>query len=296
MFNKLTLEDIPVIKPFFMNYSNRTCDCTIGGAMMWRDYFNTHYAINNNTLVFRVNYINNITAFIFPIGEDINSTLDMLDEYCRKENKELIFCSVTDNQLAKIKERYNILNITEERNWFDYIYDSSSIVNLSGRKYSAQRNQINKFIRAYPNYAFYSIDDNNIGRVKEFFNNFSNAHTKNSSTFIEEERKVYEVLDNYGLYGLFGGILEAGSEIVGISIGEIIKDMLYVHIEKANTNYVGVYQMLTNMFAKTFAGENIKYINREEDVGDLGLRKSKMSYHPIELLKKYTVKAEIRTE
>ena len=63
------------------------------------------------------------------------------------------------------------------------------------------------------------------------------------------------------------------------------------YIEKADINYDGVYQVIVQEFAKMFAGD-VKYINREEDCGDEGLRRSKQSYRPVDLLKKYSVKAK----
>lgn len=60
--------------------------------------------------------------------------------------------------------------------------------------------------------------------------------------------------------------------------------MLYVHIEKADTSYQGSYQMVTNLFLKEFAtDDSIKFVNREDDCGDEGLRRSKLSYHPVSL-------------
>ena len=78
--------------------------------------------------------------------------------------------------------------------------------------------------------------------------------------------------------------------IVGVAMGEIVRDTLFTHIEKANVEYPGVYQKLVNCFARTFATGEVKFINREEDVGDPGLRKSKMAYHPLTLLEKFTVR------
>ena len=99
-----------------------------------------------------------------------------------------------------------------------------------------------------------------------------------------------EVLENYELYGLLGGALRVDGRIIGYSIGEIIGDTLFCHIEKADFSYNGAYQMLTNQFLKMYAqSDEVKFVNREEDCGDPGLRKSKLSYNPVELLEKNTV-------
>lgn len=105
----------------------------------------------------------------------------------------------------------------------------------------------------------------------------------------EENKKVIEVLDNYNIYDMVGGYLIADGRIVGFSINEIVDDTLYTHIEKADRHHKGAYQMLVNQAAITFATGKVSFINREEDMGNSGLRKSKKSYHPIELLRKYTI-------
>jgi hypothetical protein len=78
-------------------------------------------------------------------------------------------------------------------------------------------------------------------------------------------------------------------KIVAMSIGEIVNDTLYCHIEKANRDYPGSYQMIVKEYASHTVTEGVKYINREEDVGDEGLRTSKLSYHPVDILNKYCV-------
>ena len=104
-----------------------------------------------------------------------------------------------------------------------------------------------------------------------------------------------EVLENYEIYGMLGGVLKVDDKIVGYSISEIVGDTLFCHIEKADISYGGAYQMLTNQFLQMYASsEDIKFVNREEDCGDEGLRKSKMSYHPIELIEKNTVKINLK--
>ena len=91
---------------------------------------------------------------------------------------------------------------------------------------------------------------------------------------------------NYHELGLKGGILRVDGKIVAVSIGERLNSETFVvHIEKADTSYRGTYTAMCNEFVKHFATD-VKYINREEDLGIEGLRKSKKSYNPVFLLQK----------
>ena len=69
----------------------------------------------------------------------------------------------------------------------------------------------------------------------------------------------------------------------------MLGDTLFIHIEKADREIFGAYQMLVSQFAQAYAGEGVSFLNREDDVGDPGLRTSKLSYHPVALLEKYVV-------
>ena len=85
-----------------------------------------------------------------------------------------------------------------------------------------------------------------------------------------------------------GLCLYVNGKMSGFTAGEIIDDTLYVHIEKASTDIRGAYQILVKEFAKMHKDSAI-FINREEDMGDEGLRKSKLSYNPCTLIPKYTI-------
>ena len=84
--------------------------------------------------------------------------------------------------------------------------------------------------------------------------------------------------------------------VAGFSAGEIVGDTLIIHIEKADIAYEGIYQVLVNEYAKCFVTPDVRYINREEDVGDEGMRRSKESYHPVRLLEKYLVRIPVQPE
>ena len=82
-------------------------------------------------------------------------------------------------------------------------------------------------------------------------------------------------------------------QIGGITLGEVQNDALYVHVDKADKGITGIFPKLTNAYARQFSGK-IRYINREEDMGNPGLRRSKQSYQPIALLRKYFIELELQ--
>ncbi|MFR9194310.1 MAG: phosphatidylglycerol lysyltransferase domain-containing protein, partial [Ruminococcus sp.] len=85
-----------------------------------------------------------------------------------------------------------------------------------------------------------------------------------------------------------GGLLRVDGELAAFSIGEpICSNTFGVHIEKADTRFHGAYPAMAQAFAAHFAMD-YTYLNREEDLGIPGLRKSKLSYYPELLLEKWT--------
>lgn len=291
-FKKLELEDIPKILPFLNSFSSHLSDFTIGGLFMWRDYFNIEYLIKDESLFFKLDLSERKNMFTFPIGGDFRKNIEFLKKYSTLNNLPLIFSIISDKELSILKENYEIVDIKNEREWEDYFYLSEDLIELKGRKFNTQRNHINKFIRTYPEYQLVEINKDNINLAIDFLINFYKEYEKTSSISIEEKNITFELFDNYFKYNMLGGMLKVDDKIIGISVGEIINDTLFIHTEKADRNYLGVYQMLNNEFAKHY-GENTTYINREEDVGDEGLRRAKLMYNPVELLKKYIVEVKI---
>ena len=290
-FQKLTLNDIEKIKPYFIFSNNKICDNTVGGTFMWRDYFSVEYAKSNETLIFKVKvkYCDNITAFTFPLGKDIYGAIKEIEEYCCFSGIPVAFCTITEGDIQFLKTIYNDddIELYQENNWSDYLYRASDLITLAGRKYSGQRNHINFLKKTYENYSFEEITKNNLSEVKEFYQKLVLTIPKSSDVFIEEQKKTFEVLDNYGIYGLFGGLLRIEGSIAAFSIGEVCGDVLFIHIEKADVKYRGAYQVINNEFAKYYSSDEINYINREEDVGDIGLKISKESYHPSDIIDKF---------
>lgn len=290
-FQVLGLEHIDLLRPYFQNNLCRICDCTIGGTFIWRDLFNTEFAIEDGVLYLKVRYLTGDIAFTPPRGEydSDKSVYERIIVYCREQGLTPRLCAVSEARMERVKALYPDVTAITDRAWSDYLYVAEDIRDLAGRRYSGQRNHINKFLKEYPDWRFEPIGSGNVGAVHEFFRHYAEEHHKNSATYDEGNIKTLEVLEHMDTYGLFGGALSVGGQIVGAALGEIVGDTLFVHIEKSKTEFNGSYPMLVNQFAKAFATGEVTRINREEDDGVEGLRTSKLSYHPCELLNKYVI-------
>lgn len=286
---KIGLDDVRILKTYFDSYPARQCDRSAGATVMWRDYFDNKYTVIDGTLI-----LSSDSRFVFPLGRNIENALKEIEKHCKEKNIPMVLCTVNKSELEFLSRIYKDFTADADRDWFDYLYDKNSLLTLSGKKYNTPRNHINKFKKLYSDWSFEPINESNIPDLIEFTKNFTFNSEKDESAKLELELCI-EVLENYATYGMLGGVLKSADRIIGYSIGEIVGDTLFCHIEKADISFHGAYQMLTNQFLQMYAsGDEVKFVNREEDCGDEGLRKSKMSYHPIELIEKNTVTINLK--
>lgn len=297
-FTPLSQDAIDYLRPYFADgamRAGRNCDCTVIGTFMWRDYFKTQYSIFNGSLVLKVQYFGGIDAFTMPLcGGRCRETLMAVAEYAREENMPLAFCAVDEEDFTLLREVFGELDCATERAWSDYVYDARDLSSLAGRKYSGQRNHINKFRKLYPRAAFEEIGAENSAEAAAFIRR-SGARSADFSPLAHEEAvKAVEVAENFELYRPLAGLIRVDGQIAAASYGEVIGDTLFVHIEKADLAYEGVYPVIVQEFSSRYASQYaegcVKNINRGEDDGVEGLRTVKLSYHPSRLIDKYLVR------
>ncbi|MCI7473015.1 MAG: phosphatidylglycerol lysyltransferase domain-containing protein [Clostridiales bacterium] len=286
-FKQLTLNEVPLVQPCFRQMRSRTCDFTVGGMFMWRNYYKMEYAMDGGIFYSRLHDQDGQVYYNLPLGGDMAAGIEELKQLTA--GGPLRFCTVPECDLEEIQAICPGCTVSEQTDFADYLYQASDLARLAGKRYSGQRNQISQFKRGVEGWSFEPLTAGNLGAVEAFFTQTYLSGAGAGDTEREENRRVLEVLQNLDRYGMVGGVLTADGSIVGFSLGEIVNDTLFTHIEKADRSCKGAYQMLVNQFAAAYAGENVTYINREEDMGDPGLRRAKQAYHPIELLKKYVV-------
>ncbi len=196
--------------------------------------------------------------------------------------------------------------VSERRDFFEYLYSPQDLIELKGKKFHSKRNFINGF--SYP-YEFRTYLPSDREALNELLFKWSYLHIDKEVEFNEKEgwhkteiknvilsdpeiQALNCVLDDLDGFNCFADVLVIEEKIVGFALGEIMPNGIgAIYFEKADVEYKGIYPLLDNAFCKKhFSGGVVKYINKQEDMGLEGLRKSKLSYNPVKFAVRYTAK------
>lgn len=274
----------------------RGCEYSFANNLAWRRLNNTLITSYGDFYI-SCSFYDGQPVITFPTGvvcdeqgrEKNIKLFSELKKYVSDMGKPLIVSSVNSDNLVWLKEYYGSkIKIDADRDGFDYIYSAQALAELKGKKYHGKRNHIKRFKEN--NWSFEPLTCEHFDECTAFAAEFyNNNESYDDFSAVVEQYAIHTYFSNFDYLGLKGGLLRLDGHIVGFTIGEKLNsDTFVVHIEKAVGSIQGAYPTLCNEFVKTYASE-YKYINREEDLGIEGLRKSKLSYHPEFLLEKYTV-------
>lgn len=294
-FRPVTHADMPLIWKYLENEPGRTTDFSYGGLLMWVNYFKYEFAIVSDTLFIKGVLENHreVPAFSLPIGKlPLSESVAMIRDYCNRHGIEAELSAVPEYAVADI-EKLGPRKIEELTDWADYLYDAEMLATLKGKKMGKKRNHVNKFDSLYPEWSIEKITRENVREAMKFMDKFDLEG--DSGQMAVDERKLTRELLAYVEKGdgvEQGAILKVRGEVAGFTLGDVKGDTLFVHVEKCTRQYEGSYEKINKEFAAMMMAEHpeIKYINREDDAGDAGLRLAKESYHPLEMLKKYNVR------
>lgn len=278
------------LKKFYEQSKIEFCDISVGVKFLWRDEFKISYAIYNDTLILKETNKELKDAFYYPMGKDEAGALEEIINLTLKKGRDLTICYLDEERVELLKNRFSSAESYFDRDWSDYLYDAKSFKELIGRKYSGQRNHINKFKKLYPDYEYKRIEKADIKGIKKFLTKYNKAKSHGGLMEKAENRHLLEYLKNLDALNSIGAIIKVGGEVVALTAGERIKNTFIVHVEKALVKYSGVYPTIANLFINDVIDSDIDTINREEDCGDEGLRVSKTQYHPKEIKNKYILK------
>jgi hypothetical protein len=178
-----------------------------------------------------------------------------------------------------------------DRDQADYVYSRDDLAFLPGKKFHKRRNRLVKFLREEAGiYAFQELGPEHLGPCLDLARGWCTIRcaADKPTTFLETDAAV-EALTYREALGLRGGVILLEGRVAAFCLGEELDpETFVVHFEKAEPEREGLAQLINRDFC-LHALAGYRYVNREQDLGDPGLRQAKESYHPVFLAAKYRV-------
>nr|WP_306811788.1 phosphatidylglycerol lysyltransferase domain-containing protein [Paraclostridium bifermentans] len=293
MFKDIEIDCKNILDKYFDLVDYEACEYCFTTLYMWKDLYKTKYYVEDDFAIVAGEYENK-GFIILPLAkkENMNKAFDFIIKNFEKQHKQIHLKAINKEVVEYLQSVYgDRFEYIEERNNFDYIYDGESLRTLAGRKNQKKRNHLNSFVKEYGDRVEYkkleeADFDECINLLKEW------SKDKDESIELDSEFKAikrifknYEKLkDTLKISGIY-----IDSKLEAFSIGEMLNDnMAVIHVEKANADIRGLYPYINQQFLLNEFSD-VEFVNREEDLGIEGLRKAKLSYHPVKFAEKYTV-------
>lgn len=231
-------------------------------------------------------------AFVYPVGcGPLRPAIGALREYAAVKEYPFLLRGITETQKALLEEEFpGCFAFCEEEKYADYIYEAEKLATYAGKALHGKKNHCNRF-EAEHDWSFVPLTRELIPACDAMLSAWTedNAERLDASVVYEHDA-IERAFGHWEELELEGGVLLAEGKVLGFSFGEMTSaDTFDVHVEKAAADVNGAYPMvcreLTRMLLKRRPG--LKWMNREDDMGLEAIRKSKESYKPAFLLKKY---------
>lgn len=287
-FHSITLDDRDWINEKLKEENLRACEYTFANNFVWAKVYDVQVGCAYGCGVIRYREQEHF-QYSFPFGNgDKQLVIRQLKTICDVHGHGLKLDPVTEEGRQQLTEWFpGEFEISADRDGFDYIYTVEKLSLLKGKKLHGKRNHIARFMDD-GDWRYETMTAAHIPECRRMAKEWVSLRAEKWNDEMEREISVLEVaFDHYTALGLCGGVLYKGGELVAFTIGEPLnQDTFVVHYEKAFPDLQGAYPMINQQFVLHEA-QGFTYINREDDTGDPGLRKAKMSYYPDILLKKY---------
>lgn len=278
----LEIGDKELLDALFQELQPRVSELTFAGLYLFRKAHRYSLTrVSGTTVVLGVGY-DSQPYFLPPLDGNIEAALgqlfsDRVAMYGADEGFVSRFLGGTH------------LTVLEDRDSFDYLYLREELATLSGNRFHGKKNRINYFIGRHE-YRTELFEQRFVPGALELLEAWSRppAEGAGASRQLEIEATA-EALEKADLLGLSGVVVTVQGVVRAFVLGERLnRETVVCHFEKSDPFMEGISQLVNREFCRLLF-EECRYVNREQDLGEPGLRTAKLSYRPVELVKKYRV-------
>jgi len=289
-FKPIELTDRDVLREITWRYQPQTSEWTFTNLLIWRSRYGFQWSIYKDWLVM-IGKANPEGFYAFqPLGPPSRRPVTrMLLEWLRDEKGE------KNPRLERADQRLvgelagDDLSIEPVRDQFDYVYKTQDLIKLAGRKYHSKRNHIHNFLQAHA-FTYTALRDDYLQACLELSGLWCEIRRcEEDLNLMGEWEAIREAFTHFHALAIQGGLILIENKVEAFALGELLNQQTaVVHIEKANPEIPGLYTMINQQFCEK-NWPHVPSINREQDLGELGLRQAKLSYHPDHLVEKFQI-------
>lgn len=287
-FKEIELKDKEWVDECLKQAKFQGCEYSFTSNYIWRSIYHPKIAKVEGMYCLRSEYQGRY-SYCYPAGQgDRKKVIALLLEDAKELGISFRMHGITEDLIEQLEEWFpGLFQFETNRDDSDYIYTVEKLSTLAGKKLHGKRNHINRF-KDTDDWEYYDVTSENVQECIEMNREWLARYVTEEDKGLQDEAKaVSEILEHFDELKVKGGILKREGKVVAYTIGEPMNDDTYViHIEKAFYEVQGAYPMINQQFVLCNC-QDYKYVNREEDTGDEGLRKAKLSYYPDILLDKY---------
>lgn len=284
-FKKVELDDKKWMDPLIVAADLQGCHQNFTNIFAWSEINNYRVARVHDYLVVKGGNRSDGPYYFYPTGwGDLKTVIEIMKQDAAECQHKFQLAGLSPANMESLNRVFpEIFAYQEIRDDFDYVYLLDKLVTLAGKKLQAKRNHINRF-KENNNWSYEQITPENLTECWEMNLQWCKDNDcDDNERLVEEYCAVRRCFNNYTALGLEGGLIRVDSKVIAYTMGEKLNSDTYVtHVEKAFGEIQGAYQIINREFA-TMIQKNypqLLYLNREEDAGQEGLRKAKLSYHP----------------
>lgn len=284
---EILLDDKPIFDRLFAARPPEISAYTFTNIFAWRESHDAAVSRLGDHLIIHYNPAGRRIC-LEPLGD--GPADQAIEDAFRRSGEHDMEFAYAHSATASLLRGSPACSIELDRDNADYLYLAEDLINLAGRKYDAKRNFINRF-RLHNEYEYVTMTQETAFECIEFADYWCEERSCDTVEGLRKERcAVYQMLTSFDALRIRGGAIRVEGRIVAFCLGENLNpETLVVHVEKADPNIEGLYQLVNNEFCAHEA-TGLNYVNREQDLGVPGLRKAKESYHPVKLVETYRIR------
>lgn len=292
----IKVEDYKELEKYYLLRRPESADSNLLDLYLWSGCYPTKYFKNEKGIMWVAKSEDNKYYSSVPCckEKDLQECFDATQRYFNEILHKKLVMYVVDKAAIDVldlpEDKYTVI---PDRTYYDYIYDAQKLQTFSGRKYHKKKNHLNSFLREYEGrFEFKLIDSSRYDEIMDYLEKWKdNKEHLEEKEFIDYEAMgIKYLLEHEDVFDYKIGSVYIDGKLEAFTIGNYYEqeDMVYIPVEKANPNIRGLYTYICSEFLKA-AFPYASKVNREDDMGLEGLRKSKLSYNPIYMIEKYTI-------